>query len=304
MRTPVPLDLHGTALIGSNNWVTRIIAKIFCRQQTRHYAYLLYQYLRAVDDFIDDPGIDQAAKARFLDEQYTHIRSLHDGGPARTCTLLAWIARYNHRNGNVLKEDIMRMLAVFGFDVRRRGKAVSAAELETYSMSLARSYAGVLLYFIDPECEVREDAVLIAHACHMAHMLRDHLIDLRAGYLNIPREDLERFDIVPGQLESKGLRSWVKSRIETIEAYLRDGKERVLSGRPLRIILIACLYCFRYEIILRRLRESDFILQHEYRIRMVDAVCFFYAITLMFARFMTRKLFSGRRAAKGGKLSS
>lgn len=261
---PCPLKKH--------NWVTDLIARFYCRRRDRRHAYALYDYFRTLDDYVDDPGIPRRDKTEYLRRQYALIRGLYQDGKLADADPIAEVVRYDCRHGLRLEPNILRMFRVFDFDEARGGHTVTRQELAAYSRDLALSYLGIFLNFIEPRYQFNEDDVQLAYGCHQVHMLRDHFVDLSIGYINLADEEMREYGIRPGGHVEPGFRNWVRQKVREIEGCLTRGKERVMSAPFLKVKLAAFLYCFRYEVVLRRLKESDYLLRKDYPVRAPDLI--------------------------------
>jgi phytoene/squalene synthetase len=70
-----------------------------------------------------------------------------------------------------------------------------------------------------------DTAILLAAAgAHIAHLLRDTARDTADGYINIPAEYLETFNIQAENTNSAPYRAWVRSRVEQARLNIRRGK--------------------------------------------------------------------------------
>ena len=88
---------------------------------------------------------------------------------------------------------LRNMMNVMEFDVERRGRLISQAELSQYSLWLSKAVTEYMFYFIGhhdppPQSATRYHAV---SGAHVVHMLRDMVGDIAVGYFNIPAEVLE-----------------------------------------------------------------------------------------------------------------
>jgi phytoene/squalene synthetase len=165
------------------------------------------------------------------------------------------------------------MMHVFEFDARRKKNGtVSARELRIYSMNLAHAYTRFLVHFVEPRYQHSKNDVLLAHACHRAHMIRDLMIDYDLGYINIAQEDLDAFALKPGYLKGAVLSRWLEHEVRGIKELMEQGKQALHACRLLRIKIMGLLYCFRYEAILHRIESARYSLQEKYQVRIIDYI--------------------------------
>lgn len=256
--------------IQSHNWVTSLVAKLFLGRDERHFFRLLYCYFRSLDDFVDEKKRSEKERGEFVSEQRALVMNLYQQRNANCDGLIGQIVEYDLDRGCRLEPLILRMLDTFQFDLKRENRVVSFEELQSYSRNLGSAYAGLLLCFVEPGYECREEDSLLAHACHLVHMLRDFEKDRRLGYVNISREEMEEHRIRLRHIQDEGFRGWLKDRIKTIEKYFVWGKARLNKNRILRLKLIGHLYCFRYERILRQISKAGYRLKDDYPLRGAD----------------------------------
>jgi phytoene/squalene synthetase len=255
--------------VQQHNWVTFILARLYCCRHDRYYSRLLYTYLRTVDDRIDTMEHTPQDKKRYLSEQRELIDDLYAGDVQHGTSVIAQLVRYDRSHNNTLRPFIEGMMDVFEFDASRQYKIVSEQELLDYSLALGSAYTQLLIRFVEPRYRVQEENVQLAHACHLSHILRDFPEDLKLGYINIAKQDIDTYHIDP-TVQNENFRKWLKDRIITIAEKFKKGKVKLDRIPILRIKIIARLYCFRYEAVLQQIEDADYQLQAAYHLRVRD----------------------------------
>ncbi len=266
--------------IQNHNWVTHILVRMFCGRDDRAIAYRLYKYFRYCDDYIDDPERKPSDKLSFIFQQRDIVNNMYNGRSKNNSSLSA-IIKYDRDHQNSFQKIFHEMFDVFEFDARRMNKVSNAKSLLDYSLKLSHAYTTLLVMFLKPEYKAHKQDIQLAHGCHLVHMLRDYYEDQKLGYLNIPAEEKSKLDL--DNPESDTFRQWVKQRVSFIEEKLNNGKKTVIRTPFIRIQLIALLYCFRYETIIRQLKANGFQLKRNYPIRLFDIGCL--AKTFLFILF-------------------
>jgi len=233
-------------------------------------AFLAYAYFRWVDDAIDAPMGDRAARLEFVARQRMILERLEAGevvaGLAPEEHMLSELLR-RRRDGHAgLSSYLHRMMSVMEFDARRRGRLITQAELDGYSDLLATAVMDALGYFIGhrhlyPRSEARTLAVVGAH---IGHMLRDTSADVSAGYFNIPRHELDAGRIAPDDVASPAYRDWVRRRVALARAHLREGKRYIRSMGNARSQVAGYLYCARFDYVLDLIELDGFSLRQDY----------------------------------------
>ncbi|MBN2620006.1 squalene/phytoene synthase family protein [candidate division WOR-3 bacterium] len=257
--------------IHRHNWVTFLLGKFFLRSKERQVSYSLYAYLRQVDDFIDEGKAGRDEYLDYIQKQRIIVHELYSNGAAADDSLLSQIIEHDRMYGHKFKACIDLMMDVFEFDARRKNNgSVSALELHSYSMNLARAYTHFLIHFVEPRYQRSENDILLAHACHLAHMIRDLMIDHDLGYINIPREDASAYALDPVIFNTVEMSRWLKKEVRRIEHLMRQGKRALCSSPMFRVKLIGLLYCFRYEVIVRQIKTVGYSLRTSYPMCFMD----------------------------------
>jgi phytoene/squalene synthetase len=233
-------------------------------------AYRAYAYFRWVDDVLDVPTHDRAARRQFLSRQNQLLEGLLAGmvpanlGPQESMLADVLASRRDGHPG--LRSYLERMMAVMEFDAGRRGRLISGTELACYSRLLAGAVMDAIGYFIGhghayPAGAARLQAVIGAH---IIHMLRDTADDLAAGYFNVPRSILEAQRLTPSDLYHPTYRQWVRERVDEARECLSDGKRYLRRVGCLRARIAGLLYCARFDVVLRQIELDGYRLRSEY----------------------------------------
>ncbi len=178
-------------------------------------AFRAYAYFRWVDDVLDADTGSYSQRRAFLERQKTLLDNCYRGetppDPNAQEQMLVELIQRNPEKGTGLEAYLRNMMQVLDFDARRRGRVISQDELEAYTHWLAVSVTEAMHYFIGHGQPAPHDGTryLAVTGAHIAHLLRDTLEDIHAGYYNIPREYLAANGIGPQDAESAAYRVWV-----------------------------------------------------------------------------------------------
>jgi phytoene/squalene synthetase len=223
-----------------------------------------------VDDVIDgETGISEP-RSRFVARQKALLDACYRGEiPHGLCAeerMLADLVRGDTEKNSGLQIYLRNMMDVMLFDVRRRGQAISQAELSEYSHKLAKAVTEAMYHFIghddpSPSHEARYFAVT---AAHITHMLRDAVEDVQNGYFNIPREVLAGHGILPGDITSPAHREWVYGRVQLARQYFKLGQECTARVKNLRCRLAGYAYTARFAWMLNAIERDSYYLRAEY----------------------------------------
>jgi phytoene/squalene synthetase len=233
-------------------------------------AYRAYGYFRWVDDILDSNSGLLSDKIAFLDRQKSILESCYRGDKtADLCAeerFLADLVGNDPDENSGLHSYLHRMMDVMAFDVSRRGRLITEAELSDYSRHLATAVTEALYYFIghDDPAPFSEHRYLAVTAAHITHMLRDAYEDGDTGYFNIPLEYLQTHGISARDIESQAYRQWVCSRVRLARKYFTMSRQSHSQIKSLRRRLASYAYTARFEWMLRTIERENFCLRCEY----------------------------------------
>src|SRR5262245_8714746 len=155
-------------------------------------AYRAYGYFRWVDDTLDAKAGSEFERLAFLQRQESLLEKCYQnevpGEASIQEKMLIELIQHDQEKNSGLQFYLHNMMQVMDFDVKRRGRWISQAELSDYTRWLASAVTEAMHYFIGygdfaPQDESRYLAV---SAAHITHMLRDTFDDVQTGYYNIP----------------------------------------------------------------------------------------------------------------------
>lgn len=236
----------------------------------RHQAYEAYAYFRWLDDTLDSPehsAVDRVALAArqvdLIDRAYAGAAPTQLGLEERW---LVHLIATDPDPASGLATYVRRLFAVMDFDARRRGRLISADELEAYTLDLAVGVTEAMHYFIGhdkpaPHGAWRYRAVIGAH---ITHMLRDTVDDLAAGYYNVPQEMLTAHGIAPSDIDSAPYRDWVATRVRAARACFADGRAYLASVPCRRCRVAGFTYLRRFEQVLDVIERDGYRLRRSY----------------------------------------
>jgi Squalene/phytoene synthase len=241
-------------------------------------AYRAYAYFRWVDDTLDADGhsgpqlsdAERLERTRFLDRQRCLLEQcLRGAWPADANAherMLVDLTQHAGEESMSVQAYLRNMMRVMEFDVARRGRLISQAELNGYTRWLAIAVTEAVHHFVGNDVFAPRDETryMAASAAHIMHMLRDTYDDVRSGYYNVPREVLEAHGIGPIDVDSDAYRAWVQSRVQTAQAYFDGGKAHLARVQNLRYRLAGLTYMARFEWLTKTLEKEDFRLRAEY----------------------------------------
>ena len=192
----------------------------------REFLNLCYAYFRLVDDFIDNPNIPLTERKEFIDRQKQIIK-LHQAKESyepriiEEYYLFYFIEFALQNNLDILVENIYNMIDTFSWDVDRLfdDGIFSEDQLYNYSRLQSEAVQSILSYFMsdkDPKDFNHENLELSIINTKML-MLRDLEEDLDMGFINISREDIEKYDLnIQNLKEDENLNVWIKDQVQKL----------------------------------------------------------------------------------------
>lgn len=244
--------------------------RLFVDKEYLDDAFRGYAYFRWVDDILDAEVGSKLGKYQFLRRQKKLLRDCVRGDyPPCLCPeeeMLADLVRNASDKNPGLKSYLFNMMSVMEFDVQRRYRQISKAELSEYTRLLAVAVTDFMHYFIGhddptPPSNTRYDAVT---AAHITHMLRDACEDVGVGYFNIPKEYLSTYGISPGEIKDAAYRKWVCQRVQQAHQLFSSGREYLSQVSNFRCRLAGYAYAARFEWMLRVIERENYCLRVDY----------------------------------------
>ena len=235
--------------------------------------YRAYAYFRWADDVVDASSQSSDARISFIRRQSDLIECLYRGERpddlAPEEEMIADLISRDEEPNSGLQSFIRNFLAIIEFDAYRKGRLISRQELTWYSNRVGTGVTDCIQHFIGnghpyPDSESR---YLAATAAHIAHMLRDMVLDAADGYINIPGEYLDAHGISPEDVESAPFRAWVRGQVAQARQYFREGKRYLDEVDVLRCKIVGYWYCARFEGVLDTIERDGHVLRSEYNER-------------------------------------
>lgn len=233
-------------------------------------AFRAYAYFRWIDDRVDEGQESPAERAAFLRRQGALLEAAFRGAmPDDLCPeerMLAELVAGDEEPDSGLQTYLRHMMAVMAIDVERRGRLVSAVELDNYVDLLATAVSEALLHFIGHGCPAPRDESrhrAVRGAC-IIHMLRDTFEDLAAGYVNVPAEYLAGRGIGPGDVDHPAYCDWAAQRVALARDDFRAGRRFIAQVGNARCRLAGRAYVARFEYVARLIERDGYRLRPSY----------------------------------------
>ena len=244
--------------------------RLLADRERRADAYRAYAYFRWADDRVDDPAATRPERIAFINRQRYLLSAGYSGRmPGDLCPeerLLAELIAGDDAANSGLPTYLGNMMAVMAFDVARRGRPISAAELDEYERSLATAVMEALLHFIGhgsdaPVGDARYAAV--RGAC-IVHMLRDLVEDQANGYVNVPAEYLAAHGVTTLSPDDPAIRGWTRERLALARDCFAEGRAAIAAMDNPRRRLAGYAYIARFEYVAHLIEGDDYRLRPAY----------------------------------------
>lgn len=233
-------------------------------------AYRAYAYFRWVDDCLDSEICSGPDRLAFLERQQSLLEACYRWEAPRNVSveeqLLVDLVRNDTEKDSGLQSYLRNMMAVMVFDVGRRGRVISQAELAEYSRLLATAVTDALHYFIGHNCPLPpgEMRYMAVRGAHVVHMLRDAHEDVAAGYFNISSEFIQTHNLSLQDVDGPAYRKWVVSRVQLADLYFKAGEYYIAQVKNLRCRVAGFAYAARFQWMLRTIQRDGYRLRADY----------------------------------------
>ena len=233
----------------------------------RHAIVAVWDFCRAVDDAVDEPGERDPVSA--LEEWRTEVARLYEGRPPATPQgkrLAPFIARFALPRSAF--EDLIDGVAM---DLQRN-RYDTFDELRQYRLRVASAIGLICVeIFGYRDVQTRDYAIDLGIALQLTNIIRDVAPDLERGRVYIPTEDLQRFgcteDDLRGRHVSENVRQLLAFQVERAHRFYRKAdaalprrdERRLVAARIMGAIyfeLLRSIERARYDVFRRRVRVA------------------------------------------------
>ena len=230
-----------------------------------------YAFCRVIDDIADDTTRDTEQKRRELAAWRRSLRESFKDEPALAGSVRDLLGRYP-----VTPEMLEEILAGVEMDVDINRYA-TFEDLRPYCYRVASAVGLVsieIFSYTNPRCH--EYAVNLGLALQMTNIIRDVAVDLAAGRIYLPHEDLTRFNYTEVDLEQRVYDSRflqvMNFEAERAEGFFKEAA-RALPREDRRTMLPAEIMHSVYYGLLGRMRRDNFrLFERRYRLSAAEKI--------------------------------
>ena len=228
-----------------------------------------YAFCRVIDDIADDPARDAANKRRELANWRLSLRDKSADEPAIAASIRRLMSEYP-----IKPEMLEEIITGVEMDVDVRRYAIFE-ELRVYCCRVASAVGLVsieIFGYTNPQC--REYAVQLGLALQMTNIIRDVAVDLAAGRIYLPAEDLARFNYTEFDLEQLTYDSrfidLMKFEAMRADLFFADAA-RLLPPEDRRSMVPAEIMRSVYQALLRQMKLDNFrVFERNYRLNKLE----------------------------------
>ncbi len=254
----------------NNSKQTYFIGRLMVDRNLVDDFYRAYAYLRWIDDIIDEVAQTDEERTDFIKRQRKLVNSIFEDVTGSDFKpeemILVNLVRNNIALKKGLESFIKNVFAIIEFDAQRKGQPINKKDLDWYIECLGKAVIDGLQYFIgnNHDYPTTANRHLASTAAHITHLLRDTMEDIANGFINIPKEYLEKHPFNLSDPSRPEFTIFVKERVLLARAYFRDGKKYIDNLSILRCKIVGYLYCTRFEHILKTIERDNYILRPGY----------------------------------------
>jgi len=219
---------------------------------------LCYAYFRWFDDITDSHDFSKEEIMFTVQRQKRFLSQLYSQEISEELSteelFLAHLVAYDKRSKNSFKNDLEILISTLEFDANRKYKILSSNEIDKYIDDNTKSYVNISLAIFNQDCINREEFYKIARASFIIDLIYDLKKDFEIGYINIPREDINSYNIDLNDLNSPEIKNWVKDKTFSQIKIVEDKKS--ISSLSLIPKLIANSMLLKRKIKLNKILKN------------------------------------------------
>lgn len=214
-------------------------------QKDQQTAFSLINHTPAIiDDKIDkDDNIKRLDKAiiilnRSFQERKILLQKDWERDIFKLGQILLKLHKDNYSNAVKILNEIIKYWKIENRNLGRKNKTLSSRNLDKLNLEIGKSVGLQFLYILCPELGIKNREIiasLYGFAIKLADNLSDLNEDLERGYINISKEDVEKYKIKLTNLSEKELQLYIKKEFNRVKQYYKKSDlvaEKILKQYP------------------------------------------------------------------------
>lgn len=255
-----------------------LLRRLWNREEVSIFS-LIYAYFRWLDDYVDLSHRNQEDKILFVDQQWDLWKKLYcnnltiESSSTIYSSILRWVVAYDREHNCVLQKHINRFFNAIMYDANRQYKLESEDALLRYSFDLGGAYTTILIILSTPNNK-RENSHKLAEyagfASHQIHILRDFFSDIKLGFFNISKQDIDSYGLSLNQNCSNEIRPWVYKVVERAQSAFDTGIAAInrIHSVKCRFLLLSSLS--PYLGLMESIKKDNYYLKNNYKTSTFD----------------------------------
>lgn len=232
-----------------NYTLSKILYSYILRLRDWEYSFLGFAYLKCLDNLVDE-DIDAERSWSSLAYQKELINEIYSDKLIEKDLRIPeklgyYFFCYDKKNGSVLQPFIQSIIETMEFDIKRRNKVLSKSELDSHAIKIGGATIKYLAHFASKDLELPQIFIDQASRAYVhADSLIDMKEDLRVGIINIPSEDIERYEI---NLKIPDVRfyQWLDTTSKKVLRHFKEALKEANRLNNLSMKFLAYLYLLR-----------------------------------------------------------
>lgn len=250
-----------------------ILVKTLGKKNEQTVSFLLYYFLRWLDDNIDENDFSKKQNLKFLKRERKVIVDIFSGKEMKTLNeyelAILLMKNLDHKTAVKIKKYVIdNYLKAFELE-QKRPQIITKKWLEKYAYYVGGSFANIGIVIANPDLDpkiINGISRTCGSAADLTHLLRDFRKDLANKKINISKEDMIRFKIKKTELDknSEELQAFAKSQTDKIFKLFSRGEKYIKSVSSFRLRLAAALFISKYKFVLLKIRDRNYNLLSNY----------------------------------------
>lgn len=232
-----------------NYMLSKILYSFILGLRDWEYSFLGFAYLKCLDNLIDkDINAERCwsfltYQKEFIDDVYSNKLTERD---LRIPEKLGYyFFCYDKKNGSLLQPFILSIIETMEFDIRRRNKVLSKSELDSHAIKIGEATIKYLAYFVSKDLKLPQAFIDQASRAYVyADSLIDIKEDLKVGIINMPDEDICRYEINL-KIPDDRLDEWLAATSTKVLKHFKEALRETNHLNNLSMKILAYLYLFR-----------------------------------------------------------
>jgi len=255
------------------NKLAYFLAKNLVAKRVRKMAFLVYYFLRWIDDTLDQSYSSKIQKTKFLKKERKIIENIFIGKKVENLneyeTGISLMKKFDKKIALKMKKYVLdTYLIAFELELKRP-RIVTKKWLSKYTYYIGGSFANIGILILNPDADAKMMngiSKTAASASDLAHLLRDFRKDIKNKQINISKEDIKKFGININEISenSQEIRNFAKSQVNQIYKLFSSGEKYIKSMPNLKLKLAATLFASKYKFVLAKIRNRDYNLFSNY----------------------------------------